>query len=63
MAINYLKKTDVMYVFIPAYTPEIVPIELIYLFWKEKLLNKQRIEGLNYILKMEAERLESVFQR
>ena len=61
MTINYLKKTDAMYGFISAYTPEIVPIELIFAFWKEEFLNKQRIEGLNSTLLMEIERSESVF--
>ena len=30
MAINYLKKTGAMYVLMPVYTPEIVPIELVF---------------------------------
>ena len=46
MTINYLKKTDAMYVFIPAYTPEIAPIELIFGILNRRIIKQTKNRGI-----------------
>ena len=63
MIINYLKKTDAMYVFIPEDTPETAPIELIFGILKRRNIEQIKNRGIKlYSLDGEREIRECFLQ-